>query len=193
MAVRTSWAVAWAVVCSTFTILSSTVPALAADDPDLISLSVGYYDQDWIEPDFLFLNHGGDKESAVDYRLEYRFGTSLLRWTEPYVKIKPFIGFEGTSDLGAYGLGGLLFDIAIGPVVITPSFGIGLYSQGNGKDLGSLVEFRSQVEVGYRFENQMRLTVAYSHISNADLTDLNPGSDVISAYLHIPVPMLFGN
>jgi lipid A 3-O-deacylase len=77
--------------------------------------------------------------------------------------------------------------------VITPSIGAGLYSQGNGKDLGSLLEFRTQLEIGYKFENEMRVTVAYSHISNANLTDLNPGVDIISAYLHVPVRMIIGN
>jgi lipid A 3-O-deacylase len=183
----------WALVCLVFMLLILASPARAAD-PDLISLSVGYYDQDWIEPDILFLNHGsGGENAAVDYRLEYRFGTSLIPWTDPYVKIKPFVGIEGTSQLGFYGAAGLLFDIALGPVVITPSFGVGLYSQGNGRDLGSLVEFRSQVEIGYKFENEMRVTVAYSHISNANLTDLNPGVDIISAYLHVPVRMIIGN
>jgi lipid A 3-O-deacylase len=181
----------WAPVSAVLMILLFSVPTQAADDPDFISFSVGRYDQDWINPDFLFLNgDNGGNDGAVDYRLEYRFGTSLISWTEPYVKIKPFIGFEGTSEWGAYGLGGILADIPIGPLTVTPSFGIGLYSQGDGRDLGSLLEFRSQVELGYRFENEIRISVAYSHISNANLTELNPGVDIVSAYLHVPVKMI---
>jgi hypothetical protein len=181
----------WVLVSAVFIILLSAFPTLAADDPDLVSLSIGRYDQDWINPNFLFLNgNNGGADRAVDYRLEYRFGTSLISWTEPYAKIKPFVGFEGTSEWGAFGLGGILADIPIGPLIFTPSFGIGLYSQGNGRDLGSLVEFRSQVELGYRFDNEIRVSVAYSHISNANLTDLNPGVDIVSAYLHIPTKML---
>jgi lipid A 3-O-deacylase len=129
----------------------------------------------------------------VDFRLEYRFGTSLISWTEPYVKIRPFVGLEATSDLGIYGLGGILFDIPLGPVMLTPSFGAGLYGRGDGRDLGSVVEFRSQLELGYRFENEMRVSLAYSHISNANLSDTNPGVDIISAYLHVPVDMIIGN
>jgi lipid A 3-O-deacylase len=183
----------WVLLCAVFVILLSA-PVAMADDPDLIGLSVGRYDQDWVEPNFLFLEagHGGD-DRATDFRLEYRFGTSLISWTEPYVKIKPFVGVEGTSDLGIYGLGGILFDIPLGPVVITPSFGAGLYGRGDGRDLGSVVEFRSQLEVGYRFENEMRVSVAYSHISNANLSETNPGVDIISAYFHVPVSMIIGN
>jgi lipid A 3-O-deacylase len=49
------------------------------------------------------------------------------------------------------------------------------------------------LELGYRFENQMRVSVAYSHISNANLSETNPGVDIISAYLHFPVDMIIGN
>ena len=183
----------WALLCAFFLILSSVPPALA-DDPALISFSVGVYDQDWFEPHFGFLvgGHGGT-DKAADFRLEYRSGTSLVPWTEPYVKIKPFAGLEATSDLAIYGLGGILFDIPLGPVMITPSFGAGLYSRGQGRDLGFPVEFRSQIEVGYKFENEMRVSVAYSHISNGNLSEYNPGVDMISAYLHVPVNLLIGN
>jgi lipid A 3-O-deacylase len=184
----------WVLIFSAFIILSCTAGALAADDPDLISLGIGRYDQDWIDPDFLFLNgKNGAEDRALDYRLEYRFGKSLIGWTEPYAKIKPFVGFEGTSEGAAYGLAGIPADIPIGPLVLTPSFGAGLYSRGNGRDLGSLVEFRSMLELGYRFANDIRLSVGYSHISNANLTELNPGVDIIMAYLHVPVRMLIGN
>jgi hypothetical protein len=47
--------------------------------------------------------------------------------------------------------------------------------------------------VGYRFENEMRVSVAYSHISNANLSETNPGVDIISAYFHTPVSMIIGN
>jgi lipid A 3-O-deacylase len=189
MAVKSSWVLLF----SALFMLLSTSLALA-DDPSLIGLSVGRYDQDWVEPHFLFLNAGhGGNDKATDFRLEYRFGTSLVSWTDPYVKIKPFMGLQATSDLAIYGLGGILFDIALGPVMITPSFGVGLYGRGEGRDLGFPVEFRSQLELGYRFENQMRVSVAYSHISNANLSETNPGVDIISAYLHFPVDMIIGN
>jgi lipid A 3-O-deacylase len=189
MALKSSWIL----LSSILLILLSAPPALA-DDPALIGFSVGVYDQDWVEPNFLFLEAGhGGNDKAVDFRLEYRSGTSLVPWTEPYVKIKPFAGLEATSDLALYGLGGILFDIPLGPVMITPSFGAGLYSRGQGRDLGFPVEFRSQLEVGYRFENEMRVSVAYSHISNANLSETNPGVDMISAYLHVPVKLLMGN
>ena len=80
MAVKSSWVL----LCVAFLILLSALPALA-EDPALIGLSVGRYDQEWIDQDFQILDagHGGD-DRAVDFRLEYRFGTSLIPWTEHF-------------------------------------------------------------------------------------------------------------
>lgn len=191
---------AWAKLTATVSVLAllgtaaATVPAQAADDPSLISLSVGFYDQHLVDPGIIFLKKSNDRRwEAVDYRGEYRFGTSLISAIEPYAKLKPWVGIEGTSDGAIYGLGGILFDVPLGPIVFTPSFGVGLYSSGGGKDLGSPVEFRSQVELGYQFDNASRFSVGYSHISNAGITKLNPGANMISVYYHLPSSWLFGN
>jgi lipid A 3-O-deacylase len=168
-----------------------TAPAWAAD-PALLSFGVGKYDQDWIDPGVGFLDLSDDQtDEAIDFRLEYRFGTSLLPIIEPYVKLKPFVGLEATSDAAVYGLGGILFDIALGPVMVTPSIGVGLYHDGDGKDLGSAIEFRTQLEIGYRFENDMRVSVAYSHISNAGIGSTNPGANLLGLYFHTPVSTVF--
>jgi hypothetical protein len=122
----------------------------------------------------------------VDFRADYRWGTSLIEATEPYVAFKPFAGLEVTTDGTVFGLGGLLADIPIGPFVFTPSFGAGLLEEGGGKDMGSIVHGRTTLEFGYEFENRTRFSVHYSHISNGGLTETNPGVNLIGAYLHIP-------
>jgi len=167
---------------------------MAGDDPALISFGAGQYDQTVINPGFVFLKVSDqDKhKQAVDFRGEYRFGTSLISAIEPYAKLKPWVGAEATSDGAIYGVGGILIDVPLGPIVFTPSFGVGLYSGGGGKDLGSPIEFRSMVELGYQFENQSRFSVAYSHISNANISQTNPGSNILSAYYHIPATWLLG-
>ncbi|MHA1600019.1 MAG: acyloxyacyl hydrolase [Alphaproteobacteria bacterium] len=127
-----------------------------------------------------------DDDTAIDFRLEYRHGTGL--WF-----IKPWIGIEGTSDGAIYGLGGLLADIPLGQrIVVTPSFGIGAYGEGDGKDLGNTVEFRSQIELAYRFDNRSRIGVAFSHISNAGIGDQNPGTEILNVYYAYPLDGLFG-
>ena len=150
--------------------LAVTVAAPAsADDPSFLSVGVGWYDFD-------------KEEDAVDLRVEYRSKTKLLGFA------KPWLGFELTSDIAAYAVGGILTDIFFGRrVVVTPSFGVGAYTKGDGKDLGSTAQFRSQIEIGYRFDDRARLALALSHISNAGLDEHNPGVNILSVYYHIPL------
>jgi hypothetical protein len=100
---------------------------------------------------------------------------------------------ETTTRGQLYGFGGFAFDILLGRhIVLTPTEVVGLYYRGDGKRLGSFVEFRSTLEAGYRFTNEIRLTGFIGHTSNAGLTDLNPGANTVGGYVHIPVSMIFG-
>lgn len=143
------------------------------ETPAVISAGAGWYD----------FNLSDDE--AVDFRLEYRHGDDFLF-------LKPWGGVEVTSDGSVWGGIGVLVDITFfDAVVLTGSFAPGLYEDGGGKDLGHAVEFRSQVELGYQFENKSRLSVAFSHISNANIGDDNPGTEVLNLYYHIPLEVLF--
>ncbi len=145
-----------------------------ADDPAFVSLGLGYYD----------INR--QTNEAVDFRLEYRHGEKL--WI-----FKPWVGIEGTSDGAVYGAGGILVDVFFGRrVVVTGSFGAGYYEEGGGKDLGHEIEFRSQIEIAYRFDDRSRLGLAFSHISNASIGDSNPGVEILNVYYSIPLTRLLG-
>lgn len=146
----------------------NAAPAFA-DGPDRLSFGVGYYD--------VF-----DDDGAVDVRAEYRFGDDLV-WG-----IKPFVGAEATTDAALYALGGFYGDIPVAPQwYITPSIGAGAYFDGDGKDLGSTFEMRSQLEVAYELTNSARVSAALSHISNADTAHKNPGTEVLGVYYHMPI------
>jgi hypothetical protein len=155
-------------------LLSAALAAAAlmpagAQAGDMLSLGIGYYD--------VF-----DDDNAVDFRAEYRFDAPLF-WS-----VKPWVGAEVTSDGSLYGAGGLLLDLPLSDNwMLTPSIGAGAFSDGDGKDLGYGLEFRSQLEVSYKFVDQSRVGVAFSHISNADLGDDNPGTEVLDLYYHLPV------
>lgn len=144
-------------------------PPAAADDPSFLSLGVGWYD----------IN---DDRDAVDLRVEYRSSYKI------FGLVKPWLGVEVTSDVAAYGAVGILADIYFGRrIVLTPSFGAGIYGDGDGKDLGNDIEFRSQIELGYRFDDRSRLALAFSHISNASLDETNPGTEIATIYYHLPL------
>ena len=143
-------------------------PAARADGSDMLSLGVGYYDI-------------MDNEEAVDVRVEWRSGNDLF-WG-----IKPFVGAEATTDAAIYGLAGLYRDFPVSPNwYITPSFGAGLYHDGDGKDLGHVIEFRSQIEVAYEFDSNNRVSLGFGHISNASIGDRNPGTEILNLYYHMP-------
>ncbi len=164
-----------ALICAVFLISSERAVAQVAlnETPAVISGGVGWYD----------FNLQDDQ--AVDFRLEYRHG-------EDFLFLKPWGGVEVTSDGSVWGGIGVLLDITFfDSVVLTGSFAPGLWAEGDGKDLGHVVEFRSQVELGYQFDNKSRLSVAFSHISNANLDDENPGTEVLNLYYHLPLDVLF--
>ena len=63
---------------------------------------------------------------------------------------------------------------------LLPSFSAGLYQEfDEGKDMGYPLEFKSEVELNFKILNSSIIGVSYSHISNADIGDKNPGSDNI--------------
>lgn len=155
---------------------SSSLAGAPTTTVPLVGLGVGAFD---FEDD-------ADRDPSTDIRFEYLFGNPLF-----YV-FKPMIGLEGTTDSAAAVFGGIVADwIVRDHWVIAPSFAAGLWLSGSGKDMGSPIEFRSQLEMGYRFENDWRLTAQVSHISNADIGDKNPGSEVIGLYVRAPVDSLF--
>ena len=67
----------------------------------------------------------------------------------------------------------------------TPSFGAGIYDDGSGKKLGNDIQFRTSLEITYELKNKNRIGVSFSHISNANLGDKNPGVEILSFSYHI--------
>jgi hypothetical protein len=61
--------------------------------------------------------------------------------------------------------------------VATPGFAAGLFHRGGGQNLGGPVEFRSSIELAYRFGDGSRLGLNLSHLSNGGFYDRNPGTE----------------
>jgi lipid A 3-O-deacylase len=165
-----------------------SLPAQAkTTEPATIGFAAGWFDA--------LENHPRDE--AADFRVEYRSAYDMLDLAggdNEWISIRPFGGFSTTTDSAHYAFAGFVFDVPIGDrFVFSPNIAVGLWDNGNGKYLGSFIEFRSTVEAGIRFDNGMRLTAAFGHISNAGLTKRNHGAEILSGYLHVPVNMIFGN
>ena len=92
-------------------------------------------------------------------------------------KFKPVTGAFMTGDSSVYLYTGIEGQYGIGPLKILPSFTPGYYEKGDGKDLGSVLEFKSEIKVGLELFENSKLSYSYSHISNNDWGDTNPGTD----------------
>tara|TARA_B110000238_G_C15923450_1_gene351533 strand:- start:61 stop:684 length:624 start_codon:yes stop_codon:yes gene_type:complete len=92
-------------------------------------------------------------------------------------RFSPTTGAFITKKSSIYLYSGIEADYSLGPVTISPSFAPGYYEAGDGKNLGSALEFKSEVKIGLDLFKNSNLGYSYSHISNNDWGDINPGTD----------------
>ena len=91
--------------------------------------------------------------------------------------ISPITGGFVTENSAAYIYTGFEWNVEMGELTFTPSFAPGLYHKGDGKDLGHVLEFKSEVQLSYELSKDTRIGVSYNHVSNASLGDKNPGAN----------------
>jgi len=91
--------------------------------------------------------------------------------------LSPVTGALITSDNASYFYTGVQAQYKIGALNITPSFTPGLYHEGDGKDLGHMLEFKSEVQLSLDLSQSSELGFSYNHMSNASLGDKNPGAN----------------
>jgi lipid A 3-O-deacylase len=122
---------------------------------------------------------------ATAFGLEYRSGR-VLWW-----KLRPFAGAGFTTRHSFYGYGGIRLATHWGEhLILSPSFAVGGYSRGDGKDLGSpAILGRSGVDLQYRFDDDLRIGVAYHHYSNGKVFGQhnNPGTEIVGVTLTLPL------
>ena len=91
--------------------------------------------------------------------------------------LSPITGALITADNAGYIYTGIQAQYKLGNLNITPSFTPGLYHEGDGKDLGHILEFKSEVQISLDIFKNSELGFSYNHISNASLGDKNPGAN----------------
>jgi len=139
---------------------------LVADQGDSdISVYTGTFD---------ILDKEGDDQTTllgIEHKNPNLFRDTLLG------KFKPVTGAFMTGDSSIYIYTGIEGQYKIGPLKILPSFAPGYYEKGDGKDLGSALEFKSEIKLGLDIFENSKLSYSYSHISNNDWGEKNPGTD----------------
>ena len=150
-------------VLTILVIFSSQV--LADDDKKELSFYTGTFD---------VIDKEGDDKTTL-FGIEHK-NPDLFRDTF-LGKFKPVSGAFITGNSSVYLYTGIEGQYGLGPLKISPSFTPGYYEKGDGKDLGSVLEFKSEIKFGLDIFENSKLSYSYSHISNNDWGDTNPGTD----------------
>ncbi len=91
--------------------------------------------------------------------------------------LSPITGAIITADNATYFYTGVQANYKFGSMNFTPSFTPGYYNQGDGKDLGHALEFKSEVQLSIELPKDSQFGFSYNHLSNASLGDKNPGAN----------------
>jgi len=91
--------------------------------------------------------------------------------------LSPVTGAMITADSATYFYTGVQAHYNLGNLNITPSFTPGYYNEGDGKDLGHALEFKSEVQLSLELPQNSQFGFSYNHLSNASLGSKNPGAN----------------
>ena len=83
--------------------------------------------------------------------------------------LSPITGGMITADSASYIYTGVQAQYKLGAINFTPSFAPGLYFEGDGKDLGHIIEFKSELQFSFNVFQNSELGFSYNHLSNASL------------------------
>ena len=146
-------------------LLGTFKPSIADENNTNLTVYTGVLDT---------IDKEGDDQTSL-LGVEHR-NTELFRDTF-LGKLSPLTGAFLTGNNSVYLYTGVEGQYGVGPIKILPSFSPGIYEKGDGKDLGSLLEFKSEIKIGLDIFENSKIGYSYSHISNNNWGEINPGTD----------------
>jgi hypothetical protein len=122
-----------------------------------------------------------DKADGAELYLRREFGITLGPF-QP--SLGASVGTGGATWIGA----GVLYTLE-GPLDLYLQGHVmpGIYMPGGGNDLGSALQFRAGIELGYEAPSGLRIGLSFDHRSNADLAPANPGLETIQLRVAWPI------
>ena len=116
----------------------------------------------------------GDEKTSlfgVEHKNKNLFRDTILG------KFSPITGGFISGKSSVYLYTGVQAEYDLGPLKVIPSFAPGYYNAGDGKDLGSALEFKSEIRFDFNIFENSKFGYSYSHISNNDWGEggKNPG------------------
>ena len=155
-----------------FLVLALTLSTFVAKAEDNENISGHKYD--FYAGIFDTIDKEGDDKADM-YGFEHN---NPILFRDTFVgKFSPISGGFITNKSSIYLYTGVQAQYGIGSLKILPSFAPGYYEAGDGKDLGSALEFKSEIKLDYEIFENSQIGFAYSHISNNDWgkNGKNPG------------------
>ena len=148
-----------------FVVLLTTTQLLAAENKDhQFNFFTGNFD------------FSDDNQSALLFGFQHQ--NENLKRNTVIGNISPITGVFVTENSATYIYTGFEWNVDMGNgVKFTPSFAPGLYHEGDGKDLGHVIEFKSEIQISLELSKDTNIGLSYNHISNASLGDKNPGAN----------------
>ena len=123
---------------------------------------------------FDLIDKEGDDKATL-YGFEHN---NPLLFRDTFIgRFSPITGGFVTDKSSIYLYTGVQAQYKIGSLNIIPSFAPGYYEEGDGKDLGMALEFKSEIKVSFEIFKDSKIGYSYSHISNNDWGNINPGVD----------------
>ena len=138
----------------------------------LFAAEIGNHQYNFFTGNFDFSD---DKQSAI--LIGFQHQNEKLQRDSMIGNISPITGGFITENSAAYIYTGFEWNVEMGALTFTPSFAPGLYHEGDGKDLGHVIEFKSEVQFSYELSKNSKIGFSYNHLSNASIGDKNPGAN----------------
>jgi len=136
--------------------------------PEYVSASTGAFEVRKVLDEY---------ETGWELRFAPRRFWPLPPWAPDVI---PVTGAMATSRGILYTYGGFRMEIPMGGRWVgSGGWATGLYyrGDGDGKDLGGVVEFRTHLELAYRLRDESRVGLCLYHLSNGHVFSFNPGSE----------------
>ena len=117
-----------------------------------------------------------DDNTSTLYGLNYHLSDSTFSVFN-LIDLNPVIGGFVTAKSATMFYSGFETNIGQDSIYLNLSSSAGIYSNGDGKDLGNALQFKSEVNFFYRLGKSSSIGLGSHHISNAGLSSVNPGTN----------------
>ena len=117
-----------------------------------------------------------DDNTSTLYGLNYHLSDNKFSFFN-VIDLNPIIGGFVTAKSATMFYSGFETNIGQDSIFLNLSSSAGIYSNGDGKDLGNALQFKSEVNLFYRLGKSSSVGLGSHHISNAGLSSVNPGTN----------------